>query len=63
MSESTTTPLAEFEDRWYVWQSLIGGQHHARRKGDGTIVMLHDNSPRELAEQIRAHEAKPHAGA
>jgi len=44
---------------WYIWQGLVNGLWHARRKGGGPVVLLHDNSPRELAEQIRAYQPLP----
>jgi hypothetical protein len=37
---------------WDAWVSLIGGQWHARLKGSLPIVMMHDDSPAGLREQI-----------
>lgn len=59
VSDSST--LAAIHDEfpgWYIWQGLINGLWHGRRRGDGSIVLLNDNSPRELAEQIREYEAQ-----
>lgn len=43
---------------WEAWSSLVGKQWHARLKGAQPIVMLHDNSPAELRQQIKEYTEK-----
>jgi hypothetical protein len=49
--------IAEDFPGWEAWVSLVGKQWHARLKGSVPIVMLHDNDPASLAEQIRNYIA------
>jgi hypothetical protein len=51
------TKIAEDFPGWEAWVSLVGKQWHARLKGSVPIVMLHDNDPVSLAEQIRSYIA------
>jgi hypothetical protein len=45
---------------WEAWQSIKGGQWHARMIGSEPIVMVHDESPEGLCTQIRrAIAARP----
>ena len=48
--------MTEF-DNWEFWQSLRGGQWHARLKGATPPVMVHDNDEEGLRQQIRALNA------
>ncbi|HTW00227.1 MAG TPA: hypothetical protein VMF87_07985 [Streptosporangiaceae bacterium] len=49
--------IAEDFPGWEAWASLIGKQWHARLIGATPPVMLHDDSPADLAEQIRRYVA------
>jgi hypothetical protein len=50
--------IAEDFPGWEAWASLVGKQWHARLRGSVPIVMLHDDDPASLAEQIRAYVAE-----
>jgi hypothetical protein len=48
---------AAFAERcpgWEAWQSLIGGQWHARRIGSTPPQMVHDDTIDGLAGQVEA---------
>jgi hypothetical protein len=49
--------IAEDFPGWEAWASLAGKQWHARLRGSVPIVMLHDNDPAGLADQIRNYIA------
>jgi hypothetical protein len=38
---------------WRAWRSAQGGQWHARQSGTEPPVLVHDDDPAGLAEQIR----------
>jgi hypothetical protein len=54
LNSSAAVDLERQHPGWRTWQSLQGGQWHARLEGSQPPVLLHDDSPAGLAEQIRA---------
>lgn len=53
-TEHLRRAFAEQHPGWEAWQSLKNGQWHARLVGHEPPLMLHDNSPGGLSEQITA---------
>jgi hypothetical protein len=63
-SEPLRAAFAAQHPGWETWQSIKGGQWHARLVGSTPPVMLHDDTPEGLGEQIRAlNSIKPPARA
>jgi hypothetical protein len=52
--EQVKAAFAEENPGWEAWQSIKGKQWHARLRGAIPPVMLHDDTPAGLAEQVRA---------
>jgi hypothetical protein len=49
--------IADRHSGWEAWQSVKGGQWHARKVGSVPIVMVHDDTVEGLSEQIVALES------
>jgi hypothetical protein len=45
---------------WEIWQSIKGTQWHCRKRGSEPPLMLHDNTPEELNEQVCVIERTPY---
>lgn len=48
--------LMQDHPAWEAWSGLINGQWHARLRGAVPPVMLHDDNPQGLREQIERIE-------
>jgi hypothetical protein len=62
LSGSQARDLEHQHPGWRAWQSARNGQWHARLEGSDPPVLVHDDNPSGLAEQIRAlvpHVAAP----
>ena len=62
LSGSQARDLEHRYPGWRAWQSARNGQWHARLAGSQPPVLLHDDNPSGLGEQIKAlapHVAGP----
>lgn len=50
-----TAAFLEKHPGWEAWQSIRGGQWHARLIGSEPTVMLNDDSLEELSQQVGRH--------
>ena len=57
--ESNEKPLGEEYPGWKSWQSLVGGQWHARLAGAVPPQMVHGNTEEDLREQVRLLSGRP----
>jgi hypothetical protein len=54
LDEAERTAFAKEYPGWEAWRSLKGGQWHARLIGAMPPMMVHDDNPEGLGEQVRA---------
>jgi hypothetical protein len=54
--------IADEYPGWEAWTGLIGGQWHARLKGSEPVVMVHDDSPAGIRDQIREYASRNRQG-
>ncbi len=54
MEQQQREAFAQRHPGWEMWQSIKGGQWHARLVGSQPILMVHDDTPEGLSEQIDA---------
>jgi hypothetical protein len=60
VSEQQLQAFADQYQGWEAWQSIKGGQLHARKKGSLPPMMVHDMDLDGLGEQVSALERIPY---
>src|SRR5258708_6256791 len=54
MEQQQREAFAQRHPGWEAWQSIRGGQWHARLVGSQPVVMVHDDTIEELSRQVDA---------